>query len=551
MSFEGNLGKKNVKELLNGYKLIIPPYQRVYSWEEKQYEQFWLDIKDFSEQKSSRYFIGHILLEKENEKYSIVDGQQRITTMVIILNILQKLLDGKDVDLNNFSTGENEQDAFQNDIIEADLSRKKDPDEAETASMRRCLQAHQYFVKKIESKEVEPETVYTMLLETECTIQIMENKMDTVRRFIFENDRGKPVNNFEKFKTLCMYELYLQGKEDQIEKLTRRITKIYQILERIHYHYDEESLLRDTARIYFNNLGYDKSANDLKNDLKKDDIVKNIEKFSNLLVQSVEAYERCIKDGTENKNKDLSHTIRALHYLGITDLFRPFIIRDYLNSTLDDQKVKLFRNLEHLLFRHKLISTRAELLTRINWMFEHDGIDIARAIKDHLFINNDDWWKHWNDENYKRAVKDEFIKNAYHRRSVTRYVLYKYEYHLWKTETKQALPDLSFCDMKTPSLEHIAPQKPPAGKEYDEKFKQNCLQALGNLILIPQSSNSSVSNKPIKEKLKEYKNELIVLRHVKDICDKVEQGTWGKDDIEERTKKLENFMLETLRSDIG
>ena len=111
-----SLGKKNVKELLNGYKLSVPGYQRIYAWGKAQYKQFWQDIKDYLEYKaqnpSLKYFIGHILLEKEKETYGIVDGQQRITTMVIVLNILQKLLNRNDVNLKNFSTGKNEKGSF-------------------------------------------------------------------------------------------------------------------------------------------------------------------------------------------------------------------------------------------------------------------------------------------------------------------------------------------------------------------------------------------------------------------------------------------------------
>ena len=553
MSSEKSLREQNVKGLLGGYQLSIPAYQRIYAWEEEQYKQFWQDILDYLEytkqNPSLKYFIGHILLEKEEKGYSIVDGQQRITTMVIVLNILQKLLNKNDVNLKNFSTGDNEKDSFNRYIIDGSLPPQEDiQDLAETASMRHCLAAHQYFYEQINKNETKREAIYNLLLETGCTIQIMEDKIGTVRRFIFENDRGKPVNKFEKFKTLCMYELYIQGKDDDIKVLEKRVIDIYRNLEAIHSaHYQEDMLLRDTAHIYFNDLKYDKlSPEEMVKDLKEKGVIDAIDKFSRCLLDCAETYKGFINNG-EGTDK-LSHTVQALCYLGVTNLFRPFIIKAYLKSESEDNKFKLLRHLEHLLFRHKLIGTRADLETRIHWMFpdpDYDVNKIVENIQGLLFRDGGDWWwKYWSDEKYKEAVEEGFIKDAYHRRDITRYVLYKYEYDLW-AKTKQTLPVIAFGkDMAEPTLEHIAPRT-PSDKEYDDEFKHNYLNALGNLILIPKRNNSAASN-DLKAKCKEYGEELNSLRHVQKVKDMVCRGTWGKTDIQDRTKELKNFILKDL-----
>ena len=83
--------KKTVFSLFSSKsQFIIPDYQRTFSWEKDQCEVFFDDL--YEQSKSPRnYFFGNILLEENNE---IVDGQQRLTTIVIficsLINVLEE-----------------------------------------------------------------------------------------------------------------------------------------------------------------------------------------------------------------------------------------------------------------------------------------------------------------------------------------------------------------------------------------------------------------------------------------------------------------------------
>lgn len=85
-------GQKTLMNLFNGDRVfIIPKYQRAYAWGEKQLNEFLDDIHN--QTKSSSYFFGTILFEEKNaidgyEQIEIVDGQQRITTLVVFMKIL-------------------------------------------------------------------------------------------------------------------------------------------------------------------------------------------------------------------------------------------------------------------------------------------------------------------------------------------------------------------------------------------------------------------------------------------------------------------------------
>lgn len=76
----------SVKELLQE-KLSIPQYQRPYRWETKNVRQLLDDVNDSYEKGHKRYRIGSVILHNNGETMDLVDGQQRITTISLILKV--------------------------------------------------------------------------------------------------------------------------------------------------------------------------------------------------------------------------------------------------------------------------------------------------------------------------------------------------------------------------------------------------------------------------------------------------------------------------------
>ena len=71
----------------NGTTYIVPPFQRDYSWEEEQWEDLWLDIVDIvNEDNPKKHYMAYLVLQKISDKdFHIIDGQQRLTTISIII----------------------------------------------------------------------------------------------------------------------------------------------------------------------------------------------------------------------------------------------------------------------------------------------------------------------------------------------------------------------------------------------------------------------------------------------------------------------------------
>jgi uncharacterized protein with ParB-like and HNH nuclease domain len=88
--------KGNMYQILNGFKqFIIPVYQRLYSWDEEQCGRLWQDIVAMQKNGHTGHFIGSIVNVAEVamptgvQKFMIIDGQQRMTTLTLLLIALR------------------------------------------------------------------------------------------------------------------------------------------------------------------------------------------------------------------------------------------------------------------------------------------------------------------------------------------------------------------------------------------------------------------------------------------------------------------------------
>ena len=87
---------QSIDRIFDSHEFIIPDFQRPYSWEVEQCDQLWDDISSFiSEQIDNggkeKYFLGSIVVypnDKNEHTWEIVDGQQRLTTLLILIRLL-------------------------------------------------------------------------------------------------------------------------------------------------------------------------------------------------------------------------------------------------------------------------------------------------------------------------------------------------------------------------------------------------------------------------------------------------------------------------------
>lgn len=96
----------SIKELFSSDQYVIPIYQRNYAWTEKEITQLVQDIADYAtEKQNTNYYIGTLVVYERQEKSSVVyetiDGQQRLTTLNLLLNVLKDRY-GREADINDW-----------------------------------------------------------------------------------------------------------------------------------------------------------------------------------------------------------------------------------------------------------------------------------------------------------------------------------------------------------------------------------------------------------------------------------------------------------------
>ncbi len=88
-------GNSTYRQLMgNGLTYRAPPFQRDYSWQEEQWEDLWTDlVATLGPDGERAHYMGYLVLQSDDEKsFDVIDGQQRLTTlMLLVLAVLKRL----------------------------------------------------------------------------------------------------------------------------------------------------------------------------------------------------------------------------------------------------------------------------------------------------------------------------------------------------------------------------------------------------------------------------------------------------------------------------
>ena len=549
-----------------GNKIVVPSYQRAYSWEtpaEKtdrntQTDVFLSDLEEYSKSNSrSPYYFGHFLFEERNERFQVIDGQQRLTTIVIFLSALFATL--KTIRILNegeeelfedmvrrrgkirFSTVDYDNQLFIDYVIE---QTKYDHNGLDTESARRIVKAFDFYKKKLSNKSEEYLIkMLSIVSESNCTTHPVQDESEAIQMFIFQNNRGKNPSNLEIVKAQFMYSVHLYGNDDKdalIEEIKNRFEKIYKSISSIEYRINEDDVLLYTLRIHFNSLWETNALDKINKILSGENPVDFIKRFTISLSTSFESLSTFF-----GKHERENFAIHSLITLGGIAIVLPFIIKAYSYGLLIKEIGILCSSLEDLVLRHRLIGTRAEITSRINDVFEKftdsykDIIPILERVE-WMKTTSEWWWAYWNNEKLKEALQGGI------NHSVAKYLLWKYEVYL-EQQGKSGYCPTRFDRIIDPELEHIAPTTEPEVEahgydNYDEEFRNQYLNCLGNYLLLSKSHNCAVGNISLSRKLATY-NHNEQQREVKKLGS--DNGLWSKEIIRKRKDQIIDVIIKT------
>ena len=555
-----------IEEMIDRKKIIVPNYQRAYSWDtpEKNIDRdthtdvFLSDLEEYKDSgANSQYHFGHFLFQKikdKDDKFYVIDGQQRLTTIVIFLSALFKKLknirdlhDDEEVCYENlikrrtqirFSTVKYDNRLFIDYVIE---QTKSDHNGIETESASRIVRAFDFFTQKLSDK---PENYLTSMLDiirkSTCTTHQIQDESTAIQMFIFQNNRGKRPTNLEIVKAQFMYNVHLYGGDDTdalIKEIRDRFKRIYTSISSIEHRINEDDVLLYTLRVYFNSLWEPNAPNALDR-INKKLLEKGRLGFIRCFTRSLaDSFQYLVGFFGEDERENFEmHSLITLGGIGIT---LPFIIKAYKYGLSLDAKGELCSSLENLVLRQRLIGTRADMRSRINGVFEaftknnKDISPIIDRIERMKKETSEWWWAYWNDEKLEESLQGAM------NHSVAKYLLWKYEIHL-EQQGNAGYNPTRYDSIVLPQLEHIAPTTEPEGRphgydNYDDEFKNQYLNCLGNYLLISKSHNCAIGNTPFAEKRASYED----LKQHREIQDLVpENGVWSKEIIQERKERI-------------
>ena len=590
----------SICKLMSDKKIRVPDYQRAYSWGGEQTYFFLTDLQDhikvqdhIKDNSEKPYFLGHFLFEedKKDGNFLVIDGQQRLTTIVIFLSALFTQLKNRNLTAmekeyyegmvkhkNNyrFETVNYDNELFQTYVIEQSKESVSDK-ELKTNSARCIKGAFDYFKDKLKEKSPEKLAEYLeTIANAECTTHLVKDTRQAIQIFTFQNDRGKNPTEMEKIKALFMYNIHLHAGdalEESIKEIKERFAKINELTDSIPL-LDENDILYLSSRIHYNEFRL-KNDGDYYDDyyLKKNDvyygkILPSLDSEKRL--DFISRFTQCIcstlghLDNFYNKKEKESFTIHSLISLGGIQIALPFIIKYLSFDEFPFNKIEtLCKKLEGIILRHSLIGTRAGLEDKLNSgedkCFEKLEKDTAEqelnAIigRINLMKKPDGsawWWAYWS--YWNNAALEEALKGDISHYDA-RHLLWRYENHLGSKVSKEYKPK-RFDITKKQEIEHIAPRTKPKqsphgyGPYGNTKFEREYIPSLGNLLLISKSRNRSIGNAPFPEKIETY-TENLQQKEVVALAKKREKQTGGKlcwisELIKERQEKIIKFILE-------
>ncbi len=563
-----------IKDFFNGRFFEIPKYQRGYAWEVQNIRDLFDDITESIESNSNHY-IGTIVLSKsenDEEKFYIVDGQQRTTTITLIISSLIKQLLQKDAayyerfylvedDRYRISPLNRDQDFFIS-LLKGEVG---DPQNKSQRFLKDAIDEINFKVSLIADK-----LKFLKSIEKLEVMEFVENSEgDAIRIFQTVNDRGKPLSNMEKAKSLLIYFSNRYLKKDLDNIINDHFSDVFEIYDDIKHlgeelginliknrDFNEDNLMRYHF-VTYSNENYDPTANYvlqyLKARLAKLRNDSNDINYSKLR-EFITSYITSLKDFFANckivieKAKTNSKYYKLFAVLNLSATLYPLIIKLEKLQLLDQSLTGNGRENFNFFDLIELIEVRVYKTRGTD-----PKADIARLVfnidtKNTADIEN---WLIW--FNNRWMPKEEFQSNLsrgiYGNRALN-YIFITYCEQLKGRSFEIA--EIEDLVTKIPNIEHILSQTPsfdPTSLGFTNKedfidFEHN----IGNLTILEKALNSSIQNKNVIDKIDGYGRSSFLM--TKKLASEIDTNKgFTKTDLNNRTKIIVEYCLERWWSD--
>ncbi len=503
------------KIFCDDFVFSIPLYQRPYAWEIEQAEALLDDLLDFLGDSNtpvdeiSPYFLGSIVLIKSNDstKAEVVDGQQRLTTLTILLSILREVVSPEVAQEltaylyekgniikgtpNRYRLTLRERDEkFFRDYIQDEggiskLIEKKDAILPDSQAHIRDNALH--LLKRLQKLSEHQCIRLTQFVITGCLLVVVSTPdMDSAYRiFSVLNDRGLDLSHTDILKSEIIGKIPL-SQQEQYNKLWE----------------DTEVMLgRSTFQDLFSHIRmiYRKAK-------QKDSVLKEVREYvkpstnpihfiDEVLCPAAAAYadiQDCCYQSHQHAEA-INTYFKYLNRIDNADWLPPAIAYLSKHRHQPDKLLTFFRDLDRLasglMIRRADINERMRRYsTLLTWIEE--GQDLSQP-ESPLHLTADEC----------QAIIQRLNGLLYLETKIRLYVLLRLDTYLSGGEAVYTLPRIT--------VEHILPQNPRPGSQWltwfpDDEARQGYVHRLGNLALLSGYKNSSAQNYDFDKKKDKY-----------------------------------------------
>lgn len=530
----------NVLNFIGGLDkvFIIPPFQRNYEWNFEQCDELFTDIINaYKNQKTHYlgnvvYYVGRNNGASYNE-FILVDGQQRVTTILLLLCALRDSISDQNVfeSVNKRylinDTGDNrfrvrlKQTAYDSQSFMAIIDGRPLEDDENNVAKN-----YHHFMELIKKSDVNARDIYETIPKLEVVdvnLQI-EDDLSAVQT-IFEkiNSTGKRLTPADLIRNF----LLLSKSSDEQERLYQDYwVKIENTIKnenisRFSRDYLVMNIFDDVpeTRIYkmFKEHFTDTGALHI-------DILRDMYKYSNYYAWI--KFAKC-------PNQKINKNIKLLNFLKSDDVYPlyMYLIANLYDSNLDEL-IKIFELLSDFMLRYRIVAPGGgggSLRAVVQQLLDGLSSGIVELSYDAIYYelsnSNAPSGRFPNNDEFKNALMENVNPNY------AKALLLRIE----ERETRNIMVAL---DQVT--IEHLMPQtlsdwwiKNLGGAEEAERIHDKYLNCIGNLAPISQGYNSQNSNKPWNVKIQYLKNVQFV------ITNKIaESSEWKEEDIRLRNENV-------------
>lgn len=530
-------------------QFIVPLYQRLFAWSKKEVNELLLDLKEHIDNHPGQpYYLGVVTTIIDNNKYCLVDGQQRFTVLMLMASVFKHFSES----WNLFFDAGNRLELFARDNDESylrQLSEKKFDGKYVNVLMRDAYTEISKFVESLGEKKTEFVdgcfkciTIFNSILPKEY----VDEPSSLNKYFEVMNSAGVNLEQHEILKVSL-----LEGRENQSELLTiwnlcsdftrpllkkkedvglseysEEYAKLYGLntkdaLSKI-LEYNSKSMMRESSESFPTIAEIEIKSEDFDNPFS-DNSERSVLTFPEFLLVVLDIYKNIGGDWTFYKVDKLTELFKKhLCKEDVPDFYALmlklrialdcYVIRRKIDGQ-DSRYSLVYRKSDKPVMHDCLKQYEAMLFVStpyykwipelLAFLIDKDNDKSCEAILYHL--------KLWDNSQHSHPVDDNQL--AYE--TVDRYWFWRLDYYLWEQEIlpkdKENLDDeaednlfpkeyrqavLEYVFRANRSIEHLHPQN----QSNNDEWLRADIDSFGNLAMISQSFNSQQSNEDVHVK---------------------------------------------------